>query len=155
MYLHSTAHHRLKSEQAIAAAQSSFMNTAYHTLSSPLLRAQYILSRHGYVPSEGDKLTDEALIMEVMETREELDSATSRAEVEEIQRKNDGSFQNMPKLVYRVTNGSATELIQEAYKNVEGHIQSKEWGEAAKDTVRMKYLEGIESAIKEKLHTIL
>jgi molecular chaperone HscB len=66
------------------------VNTAYRTLSSPLLRAQYILSQHGHTASETDTLTDEELIMNIMEAREELDSATSLQEMDDIRTKNDG-----------------------------------------------------------------
>lgn len=73
----------------MAAAQSSILNSAYRTLSSPVLRAQYILAQEGYPPLETDKLTDQELIMEVMEAREELEEASSPDAVEIIRERND------------------------------------------------------------------
>ena len=76
----------------MAAAQSSYLNTAYRTLTSPVLRTQYILAQHGHAPSETDKLTDEEFITEIMEIRENIDNATTQHDVEEIRERNDGQL---------------------------------------------------------------
>lgn len=55
-----------------------------------MLRAQYILTQHGLPPSETDKLTDETLIMQVMEAREELEEAKTAEEVETVRGRNGG-----------------------------------------------------------------
>lgn len=66
------------------------MNKAYGTLLNPYTRAEYILQLEGIHISESESLTDPELIMEVMEAREELDSADSREEVERIRQENQG-----------------------------------------------------------------
>ena len=76
--------------QAIAAEQSSLLNKAYQTLLSPLSRAEYILAKNGHPALETDKLTDEEFIIDVLEIREELESARTTEEVERIQHENDG-----------------------------------------------------------------
>ena len=76
----------------IAAAQSSELNRAYKTLLHPLDRAQYILAQEGFPPSETDKTTNEDLITDVLEAREEIDDAQTEQEVEGIQVKTHGTF---------------------------------------------------------------
>lgn len=76
----------------MAATQSSILNSAYKTLSSPVLRAQYILAQEGYPPLETDKLTDQELIMDVMEAREDLEDASSLEVIENIRERNDGGL---------------------------------------------------------------
>ena len=74
--------------QNIAAELSSIVNKAYGTLTNPYTRAEYILQREGVTIGESDNVDDPALIMEVMEKREELDSAETQEEVDEIRRGN-------------------------------------------------------------------
>ncbi|KAH8120329.1 Co-chaperone Hsc20 [Phellopilus nigrolimitatus] len=122
-------------EHGMAAAQSSLLNSAYKTLLSPLLRAQYILTQEGFPPSETDKLTDQELIMEVMEAREELDDVESPEDVESIRSDNQGK-------------------IEETYNEIETLISEREWERARDAVVKLKYLEGIDSAAKERWHAL-
>lgn len=66
------------------------MNKAYHTLKDPLARAKYLLELQGVEVGESDSLEDPALLMEVMEIREELDEATTEEEVAQVKETNDG-----------------------------------------------------------------
>ena len=70
---------------------SSRVNEALHQLSSPLRRAEYILTKEGYAGEETDKLEDMELLMEIMEAREGLASADSPDEVAQIRQENDGA----------------------------------------------------------------
>ena len=65
------------------------LNTAYKTLLSPVLRAQYILTLEGFPPSEVDKFSDPEFIMEVMEMREELEEVQTEEALEQISSRND------------------------------------------------------------------
>ncbi|KAI5124692.1 hypothetical protein M0805_004299 [Coniferiporia weirii] len=123
-------------ELGIAAAQSSLLNAAYRTLLSPVLRAQYILSQEGFQPSETDKLTDQELVMEVMESREELDEAETLDDVEHIRTRNNIK-------------------IEETHNSIAKLINEKKWEEARDAAVKLKYLEGIDSAAKDKYHALL
>jgi DnaJ-domain-containing protein 1 len=60
------------------------VNESFKTLSRPVLRAEYILSRNDIHSSETEHLDDPEFIMEVMDAREELEQASSREEVEPI-----------------------------------------------------------------------
>lgn len=73
----------------MAAAQSSLLNEAYKTLQSPLLRAQYYLTQEGFPPSETDKLTDREMVMEIMDTRGDIEMADTKDEVMKIRQETD------------------------------------------------------------------
>jgi len=69
-----------------AEATSARINEAYKTLQNPLLRSQYLLSLQGINVAEDEtaKVDDPALLMEVLETREQIESAESDAEIEQL-----------------------------------------------------------------------
>ncbi|KAM5536192.1 hypothetical protein V8D89_010091 [Ganoderma adspersum] len=113
--------------QAIAAAMSARVNEALHQLSNPLRRAEYILTREGLAGEETDKLEDMELLMEVMEAREGLASAESEEEVARIRSDNQGK-------------------IEETLEEIEQLAGSKDWGALRVAAVKLKYLQGIESA---------
>ncbi|KAI0756981.1 Co-chaperone Hsc20 [Daedaleopsis nitida] len=114
-------------QQAVAAAMSSRVNEALHRLSSPLRRAEYILAQEGLAGEETDKLDDMELLMEVMEAREGLANAQSADEVGEIRAENDAR-------------------IQETIQEIEESVGAKNWEKLRIAAVRLKYLQGIESA---------
>ncbi|KAI0365256.1 Co-chaperone Hsc20 [Pilatotrama ljubarskyi] len=114
-------------QQAIAAAMSSRINEALHRLSDPLRRAEYILAREGYAGEETDKTDDMELLMDIMEAREGLANAQSAEEVAEIRAENDAK-------------------IQETLAEIEKLVAAKNWPALRTAAVKLKYLQGIESA---------
>ncbi|TLD28167.1 hypothetical protein PspLS_03986 [Pyricularia sp. CBS 133598] len=77
-----------------AEAASSHINAAYKTLSSPLLRAQYLLDRQHGLDLAGDEAAslaapDPELLGEVMMAREEVDEAEVEADLERPRRENE------------------------------------------------------------------
>ena len=62
-------------EQADAAEQSAQINHAYQVLSDPESRAKALLALHGGADASDEKSLPPALLMQVMEVREELDQA--------------------------------------------------------------------------------
>lgn len=61
------------------------MNHAFKTLQNPVLRAEYILREQGIDLAESEQtLEDPELLMEIMESREALDEATSQEQVDLI-----------------------------------------------------------------------
>lgn len=74
-----------------AEATSARINEAYKTLQNPLLRAQYLLSLRGIDIAEDEtaKLDDAELLMEVLDTREEIENAAEEGELNELKRVND------------------------------------------------------------------
>ncbi|KAH6628058.1 HSCB C-terminal oligomerization domain-containing protein [Chaetomium tenue] len=72
-----------------AEATSAQINAAYKTLSSPLLRAQYLLREQHGVDLEGDEAGSQAapdaeLLMTVLEAREVIEEAETEADLEEV-----------------------------------------------------------------------
>ena len=71
---------------------SSLLNTAYRTLSDPLLRAQYLLQlQHGIDVTNEDNdahPTDQSILIEVMEAQEAIEEASSEAEIERLKEQN-------------------------------------------------------------------
>ena len=70
---------------------SARINNALHHLSHPLRRVEYILEREGHGREETDSVDDPALLMQIMEAREQLASAESAEEAEEIRSENLGA----------------------------------------------------------------
>lgn len=113
--------------QEIAAELSSVVNKAYGTLLNPFSRAEYIMRLEDIHISETESLDDPGLITEVMEAREELDSAESREEVDRIQAENGAK-------------------IDELLPEISDAISSKDWDAAKNATIKLKYLQGIHAA---------
>ncbi|KAJ2228294.1 molecular chaperone [Coemansia sp. RSA 1722] len=76
-------------EHKLAETQSSWINHAYSTLKDPLSRAQYLLKLSGNEIAEEDQITDPDLLMEIMETREEIEMAKTEQEMAAIKQRND------------------------------------------------------------------
>ncbi|KZT54405.1 Co-chaperone Hsc20 [Calocera cornea HHB12733] len=121
-------------ERQRAADQSSLLNQAYKTLVSPLSRAQYLLSLNGHPSLETDSLseTSSSLLLEVLETREALEGAASLPELEEIRAANDLR-------------------AQEEVRLLSGLFAAGKWAEAKDAAVRLRYWQGIEDAVKERM----
>lgn len=117
-----------------AEALSSHINAAYKTLSTPLLRAQYLLAERYGIDLAGDEASsltgppDPALLMEVMAAREVIEEATSEEELEEV----------------RVEN---TERIQVCLEELEGAFEREDVTAAVRETVRLRYWENIRESI--------
>ncbi|ORY33366.1 hypothetical protein BCR39DRAFT_463736 [Naematelia encephala] len=123
-----------KGEAAIELARelSGRVNEAYSVLSDPLKRAEYILSTYQLATDETDSLTDPMLLAEILEAREELDSATTKEEVDTIRAANHDRVET--------TIASIKEAFSEEPPNLAG---------AKLLSVQLKYWMGLEQAAKE------
>lgn len=78
---------------AQSRALSALLNTAYRTLSSPLLRAQYLLQhQHDIdVTSEDNRAhpSDQATLLEVMEAQEAVEEAATEEDIAALKAEND------------------------------------------------------------------
>ncbi|KAL1924822.1 uncharacterized protein VTP21DRAFT_4476 [Calcarisporiella thermophila] len=117
-------------EFSFSKSQSSFINKAYNTLLNPLSRAQYILSLNGISVDESESLEDPELLMEVLETREQLEEAQAEEEVEIIATENQ-------KRMEETING-----LSDAFRN-------KDFKRAKQLAIELQYWVNIERAIKE------
>ena len=65
-------------ERAKASVEAAALNDAYRTLKDPIDRAVYLAALKGVeLPGDGKTIDDPELLMEAMETREELHEASS------------------------------------------------------------------------------
>ncbi|KAI4102603.1 MAG: hypothetical protein L6R37_004316 [Teloschistes peruensis] len=86
-------------DKAKAEAASARINDAYKTILNPLARARYLLSLRGVEMGEDESIAgspsapggdmDAGLLMEVMEVREDIEAAQSRAEIEQMKAANE------------------------------------------------------------------
>lgn len=83
--------HLNSSDKSRAEGLSALINEAYKTLSTPLLRAQYILHLNGIDVAEDEtaKIEDDELLMEVLEAREVIESAQEEEELNGVRRENE------------------------------------------------------------------
>lgn len=118
-----------------AEALSSHINAAYKTLSSPLLRAQYLLAeRHGIdlAGDEASSLTgppDAALLGEVMAAREVIEDARSEEDLEGVRTENN-------------------ERIRKCLEELERAFGREDVTTAVRETVRLRYWENIRESIE-------
>ncbi|KAG8744419.1 hypothetical protein FRC10_010197 [Ceratobasidium sp. 414] len=121
-------------EKATAAEYSSLLNKAYETLKTPLKRAEYLLSLHGVELSETDGLAedDHGLIHEVMDLREEIESAENAEDVNAVLARN------------RLEKDEALNKFEKAFS--EGDLVT-----AKKACIYLKYWTGVEESAQEKL----
>lgn len=84
-----------------AEATSARINEAYKSLQNPLLRAQYLLSLRGVNVAEDEtaKVEDPELLLEVLETREEIDNAQEEHELDELKQINNKRIEDSERVL--------------------------------------------------------
>jgi len=111
--------------KARAEATSSRINEAYKTLSSPLLRAQYLLDMRlgaNAHPSsdEAAKVEDPELLMQVLEAREVIEEAEDESELLPLREEND-------------------ERVRESEENLGEFFAADDLESAKHECVRLRY----------------
>ncbi|KAI6153592.1 hypothetical protein BKA82DRAFT_937146 [Pisolithus tinctorius] len=121
-------------EKEAALELSNTVNAAYKTLTSPLHRIEYILKRNGVELEEADQLNDFELINEIMEAREEIDNVQpgNADRLHELRDENNAKISQLVKMIERL-------------------VAKADWRETKNAAVRLKYLDGIEQAIRRRL----
>ena len=120
--------------KAAAEALSARINEAYKTLQSPLSRAQYLLSLRGNDSSTddaaklGDEASDQVLLMEVLELREQIEEAQTPDQIREIKEEND------------VRIAESVKVLEDAFKN-------DQMDEAAKEAVKLRYWVNVDDTL--------
>lgn len=128
-----------QAEQLAAVQQSATINQAWQTLRHPLMRAEYLLSLHGFdLASEQHTVRDTAFLMEQLELREELD------EIE--QAKDEARLESFIKRVKKMFDTRHQLMVEQ--------LDNEAW-DAAADTVRkLRFLDKLRSSaeqLEEKL----
>ncbi|CAE6470812.1 unnamed protein product [Rhizoctonia solani] len=122
-------------DKATAATYSSFVNKGYETLKSPLKRAEYLLSLRGTETGETDSLEDPHFIMEIMETRESVEEAETRDELETLLAENHERTQDEIETIAKAFDSGDLKIAKEA-------------------SVRLKYRIGVQDSINARLHNM-
>ncbi|MCJ1412016.1 hypothetical protein MMC19_006108 [Ptychographa xylographoides] len=88
-------------DKARAEGASARINEAYKTLQDPLKRAQYLLALRGINVAEDEtaKVEDPELLMEVLETREDIEAVEVEAELKPLRDRNDARVTNSEKVL--------------------------------------------------------
>lgn len=82
-------------ERARASTEAAALNDAYRTLKDPLSRAVYLAGLRGVaLPGDGRTIDDPDLLMEAMETREELQEAGTAEAVDALAAKARDAMKN-------------------------------------------------------------
>ncbi|KAN0028618.1 hypothetical protein ACTFIV_010464 [Dictyostelium citrinum] len=119
-------------EKNISKEISTSLNTAYNILKSPFLRAEYILNQKGLdLSSVGD--VDPEVLMEVLEVREAIDEGTEE-DITKIAHEN-------------------RQKINDVVEKLEIEFQNKNYQEALKQTVYLRYLTRIQEEVHNRLDT--
>lgn len=109
-------------EKSLSQQQAVSLNEAFETLKDPLLRADYLLKVKGVDGISHDHtVTDPALLMEAMETREALMEADDVAVVNKLSDK-------------------ARRDVRDCVKSIAAAFNSDNLDEARKFALRLKYL---------------
>lgn len=119
-----------EAKKRVAEGTSSIINKAYTTLLDPLARAEYLLKLNGHEVGEEEKITDSAVLMKVMEAREEIEDATKREDLENVQRESES-------------------WISEELDHLEHAFREEKFDDAKESAVRLRYWLNIRKAIKE------
>lgn len=117
-----------------AEATSALINAAYKTLSSPLLRAQYLLREQHGVDLEGDEAgaqaaPDPELLMTVLEAREAIEEAETEADLDEVTLANE-------------------ERVAEAERRLAEALEAGDVEGAKGEAVRLRYWVNIREGVK-------
>lgn len=125
---------RSQAEQLLAVNQSATINQAWQTLRHPLLRAEYLLSLHGFdLANEQHTVRDTAFLMEQLELREQLDTLEQAADTDAL----DAFASSVSAMVKRCT----TLMVQQ--------LGDMQW-ESAADTVRkLRFLDKLQQQIEQ------
>ena len=122
-----------RTERDVSASNSTYLNGAYRTLKDPTLRAKYLLKLEGISAlDEKSKTADPALLMEIMDLREQVEEAHSARALRELMKKN-------------------REAILAVKKEIAQVYREKAWPRMVALTNRLQYLSKVEYEAREKL----
>lgn len=117
-------------QKSRAEATSARINEAYRTLQDPLLRTQYLLSLKGIDVAEDEtaRLDDQTLLIDVLESQEEIESAQQEKDLEALSETNDLRLQH------------SVRILEEAFAKDDMET-------AKKEAIKLRYWTNIHNSI--------
>jgi len=117
--------------KARAEGASARINEAYKTLQDPLLRAQYLLALRGVNVAEDEtaKIDNPELLMEVLETREEIEAVEDEKELRPLKEHNDSR-------------------IEESEKSLDAAFRADDIKTAEQEAVKLRYWINIKESLE-------
>lgn len=112
-----------EAERLAAAQEAMNVNEAYHTLKSPLARAEYLLKLHGLDVNaeQGEIKPDHTTLVEMMEQRETLSSAVNPQQIDEMIAEHHAA-------------------IEQTVTTLSNLFAQAQWNRVAQETIRLRYL---------------
>lgn len=111
-----------EAERTAAILRSQMVNDAYETLKNPLTRAEHLLNLNGYAALDDDATPPPALLMEMMELREQIAEAGKSGAT---------LAQSVAEIKSRAA--ATTKALEEAFAQ-------SDFARAAQETMRLQYL---------------
>jgi molecular chaperone HscB len=121
---------RADMEKKLAETQSSWINHAYRTLRDPLSRAEYMLRLEGHEVASESIHEDQELLTIVLNTREAIEEAQTRQDIETLQHENQ-------------------QRMQETLQKLSDAFRVHDYGQAKVLTTRLRYWNGVKNALRE------
>ncbi|CEQ40259.1 SPOSA6832_01856, partial [Sporobolomyces salmonicolor] len=119
-------------KESWAKAWSGRVNDAYKILVNDRERGEYLLSLHDVIIGEADPVTEPELLMEVLETREALEEASTEDEVAAIRQANSDAMKESVAGLSTAFSSSPPDL--DTARNL---------------VIRLKYLDNVETVCRE------
>lgn len=118
-------------KRQIAEGTSSLLNKAYTTLQQPLSRAEYLLELQGQESAgEGDKLTDNKVLMTVMGAQEAVEEAQSEDDLIQVK-------------------AEAKDLIKSEIQTLSEVFAKEDYERARESAVKLRYWLNIQKSAQE------
>ena len=100
------------SERVAIVARSRALNDAYQTLKKPVSRAEYLLEREGVTIGDNERI-DPAIVMRVLEAREELAEARASGERGRLEQLRDAMQERRSAAIAELSNYFAQHAMQD------------------------------------------
>lgn len=144
---------RSESEQVLSAEWSSFVNSAYKTLSSSIKRAEYLLEMHNITISEENSDVDKEFLLEMMDRNEEVTFVRQQSNyinkiecLSLIGKVEDANDRKQLEDLLTKTRNDYNECVQQ----LEKALIKNDLEAARKHVITLRYFISLENSIKEK-----
>jgi molecular chaperone HscB len=122
-------------ERVVALSKSRALNDAYQLLKKPASRAEYLLAREGFVIGDNERI-DPALVMDLLEEREELAEARHAGKLERV-----AELQRGMKARRKAAFATIATLFAEPRPGTAGTARPVDWAAIKQQLILLRYVE--------------